>query len=138
MVSSRLEGRLGGASMPHPKALGLLGCYVLVQSQCPKSEVRIWCMPAACTALKTLPKMTIFLGIMFKKIALILTAVTSLAIANANAGSPIVVSSNGYFGAASGAFLNAQTAIARATEVCQKKGGTDIKVLASRSCEAQI
>ena len=72
---------------------------------------------------------------MFKKVALILTTVTSLAIANANAGSAIVVSSNGCFGAAWGGFLNAQTAIAKATEVCQKKGGTDIKVLASRSSD---
>jgi hypothetical protein len=66
---------------------------------------------------------------------LILTAITSLAIANVNAGSASVVSSNGYFCAAWGAFLNAKTAIARATEVCQKKGGTDIKVLASRSSD---
>jgi hypothetical protein len=44
-------------------------------------------------------------------------------------------SSNGYFGAARGAFLNEQTAIAKATEVCQKKVGTDIKVLASRNSD---
>jgi hypothetical protein len=72
---------------------------------------------------------------MFKKLALILTTVASLAIANANAGSAIVVSSNGYYGAAWGAFLNAQSAIANATEVCQKRGGTDIKVLASRNSD---
>jgi hypothetical protein len=70
---------------------------------------------------------------MFRKAALIVMALASLTIANANAGSAIVVSSNGYYAAAWGQFLNARSAIAKATELCQKKGGIDIKVLASRN-----
>jgi hypothetical protein len=49
----------------------------------------------------------------------------------ATAGSAIVVASNGYYAAAWGQFLNAEGAAAKATELCQKKGGIDIKVLAS-------
>ena len=60
-------------------------------------------------------------------------AFASLTIANANAGSAVVVSSNGYYAAAWGQFLNADQAMAKASELCQKKGGTDIKVLLSRT-----
>jgi len=70
--------------------------------------------------------------IMFRKAALILIPLVSLIIANANAGSAVVVSNNGYYAAAWGQFLNAEQAIAKASELCQKKGGTDIKVLLSR------
>ena len=73
--------------------------------------------------------------IMFRKAALILMALVSLTIANANAGSAVVVSSNGYYAAAWGQFLNAEQAIAKASELCQKKGGTDIKVLLSRNSD---
>jgi hypothetical protein len=71
---------------------------------------------------------------MFRKAALILMALASLAIANANAGSAVVVSSNGYYAAAWGQFVNADQAMAKASELCQKKGGTGIKVLLSRAC----
>lgn len=68
---------------------------------------------------------------MFNKAALILTALASLTIANAHAGSAIVVASNGVYAAAWGPLLSAEGAAAKATELCQKKGGIDIKALAS-------
>jgi hypothetical protein len=45
---------------------------------------------------------------MFREAALILTALTSLTIADANAASAVVLSSNGYNAAAWGQFLNAE------------------------------
>jgi hypothetical protein len=68
---------------------------------------------------------------MFKKVALILTAITSLTIANAQASSAVVVSSNGYYVAAWGELLSKEQVTAKATAICQKKGGTDVKVLVS-------
>jgi hypothetical protein len=68
----------------------------------------------------------------FRKAVLILMALASLAIANANAGSAVVISSNGYYAAVWGQFVNADQATAKASELCQKKGGTGIKVLLSR------
>jgi hypothetical protein len=53
---------------------------------------------------------------MFRKAALILTALTSLTIANANASSAVVLSSNGYNAAAWGQILNAE-ATAKANTV---------------------
>jgi hypothetical protein len=49
----------------------------------------------------------------------------------ATAGSAIVVASNGVYASAWGPLLSAEGAAAKATELCQKKGGIDIKVLAS-------
>jgi hypothetical protein len=54
--------------------------------------------------------------IMFREAALISTALTSLTIADANAGSAVVLSSNGYNAAAWGQFLNAE-ATAKANTV---------------------
>jgi Domain of unknown function (DUF4189) len=67
----------------------------------------------------------------FRKAALILMAFVSLTIANANAGSAVVVSSNGHYAAAWGQLLNADQAMAKARDLCQKKGGTNVKVLVS-------
>ena len=85
--------------------------------------------------LKRLLKMTKLPEIMFRKAALILIPLVSLIIANANAGSAVVVSNNGYYAAAWGQSLNADQAMAKARELCQKKGGTDIKVLLSRNSD---
>jgi hypothetical protein len=49
----------------------------------------------------------------------------------ATVGSAIVVASNGVYAAAWGPLLSAEGAAAKATELCQKKGGIDIKALAS-------
>jgi hypothetical protein len=49
----------------------------------------------------------------------------------ATAGSAIVVASNGVYASAWGPVLSAEGAAGKATELCQKKGGIDIKVLAS-------
>src|SRR5271166_2846208 len=69
--------------------------------------------------------------IMFRKAALVLMALASLTIANAQASSAVVVSSNGHYAAAWGQLLSKEQAIAKATAICQKKGGTDVKVLVS-------
>ena len=68
---------------------------------------------------------------MFKKVALILTAVTSLAIANANAGTALVTSSNGYWAVAGKDIWSTDQAVGKATRLCQKMGGVDIKVVAT-------
>lgn len=69
---------------------------------------------------------------MFKKAILLLTALASLTIANAYAGgSVIVLSSNGYFAVVHKPELNLDKATAKAIRLCQKKGGTDIRVVAS-------
>jgi hypothetical protein len=68
-----------------------------------------------------------------KKAIRLLMAFASLSVANAQARSAVVVSSNGYYGAAWSAFLNAEKAIAKATAICQQKGSVNIKVLVSRN-----
>jgi hypothetical protein len=72
---------------------------------------------------------------MLRKAALMLMVLLSLTIAHANAGSAVVISVNGYYAAAWGQFLNAEQAISKASELCQKRGGTDIKVLLSRNSD---
>ena len=49
----------------------------------------------------------------------------------ASAGSAIVLASNGVYASAWGPLLSAGEATAKATRLCQKKGGIDIKVLVS-------
>jgi len=68
-----------------------------------------------------------------RKLILILTALASLTIANlAHAGgSVIVLSSNGYYAIVHKPELNLDQATAKAIELCQKKGGIDIKVVES-------
>ena len=64
---------------------------------------------------------------MFRKAPLSLAALMSLTIANAQASSAVVVSSNGYYAAAWGQLLSKEQAVAKATAICQKKGRTDVQ-----------
>jgi hypothetical protein len=59
---------------------------------------------------------------MLKKAALIFTGLMSLTIAKVHAGSAVLASSNGVYAAAWGPFLNADSALAKATQLCQQKG----------------
>ena len=70
---------------------------------------------------------------MFKKAALIFTALASLTIANSAhaGGSVIVVSANRYLAVVHKPELNLEQATAKAIRLCRKKGGTDILVVAS-------
>jgi hypothetical protein len=64
---------------------------------------------------------------------LLLSAVTLAGVCffagQAIAGSAIVVASNGIYACVWGPFWSVESATTKATELCQKKGGTDIKVL---------
>ena len=70
---------------------------------------------------------------MFKKTILLLTALPSLTVTSAHAATAIVVSSNGYYAVRGSEKWKVEKAIAKATELCQKNGGTDVKVLATIS-----
>jgi len=74
-----------------------------------------------------------------KKAALILTAFACVTVANfAHAGgSVIVLSDNGYYAVVHKPELNLEQATALAIGLCQKKGGTNIKVVASSSSMAK-
>src|SRR5215469_2107269 len=73
---------------------------------------------------------------MFEKAALILPVLASLTLADlAQAGSAVVISNNGCYGAAWGQFFTTESAIAKATQLCQQKGGINVKVLVSRGAD---
>jgi hypothetical protein len=75
---------------------------------------------------------------MFRKGAISLTVLASLTIANAQASSAVVVSSNGYYAAAWGQSLSKEQAIGKATAICQKKGDADVKVLVSADGDGPV
>lgn len=72
---------------------------------------------------------------MLKKAALLFTGLLSLTMSNVRAGSAVVASTNGVYAAAWGPFLSADSAVTKATELCQQKGGINIKVIASRGAD---